>query len=464
MPSGESKGSSEPENEPRRRARRLVPHVPKIHIGHAARQQAAAVVDEVPPSVIPRWLQPVLLGAALLFGWVIIKTAGYVVILFLVGTLVALVLNPFVGLLRRIRIKRFRYPRSLAVLTVYIIITCIVVGLGILLGNLIASEVTKFEKDLPKLVTEANKKLDSLQAWLDKNHIKIHIVHQGETAVQTIQNQLTKASHKLLSFTGSVVKTIVEAGFALILILVISIYMLLYGERIGALVRRVVPPARGTPQADFPHQIQRAVVGYVFGQLLFSAIMGTSAGLMLWIFGSVGIFPEGKGYAVFFGIYYALAELIPYVGPIIGAAPAVFFALVSHEPLWAVWLVLGFIVLQQLEGHVVAPNVFGQVLRINPLIVVFALLLGDRVYGLIGAFLALPVAAMVRQCIIYFNRHLVLEPWGTPSAAELVAAGASLRRPISPLLTEHRSCPICGAGVPTDKDECPVCGTKLPPS
>ena len=115
----------------------------------------------------------------------------------------------------------------------------------------------------------------------------------------------------------------IEGGIALILIFVLSVYMLLYGERIGAAVRGIVPRGDGTPGDDYPTRVQRAVFGYVRGQLLFSLIMGTSAGVALYVMGSLGIFPEGKTYALVFGAWYGFAELIPYVGPSIGAAPAV---------------------------------------------------------------------------------------------------------------------------------------------
>ena len=71
-----------------------------------------------------------------------------------------------------------------------------------------------------------------------------------------------------------------------------------------------------------------------------------------------------------------------------------------------------------------APTVFSQALRINPLLVIFALLMGGRLYGIAGAFLALPLAAVVRETVVYLREHLVLEPWGTPSAAELPGYGA----------------------------------------
>ena len=145
--------------------------------------------------------------------------------------------------------------------------------------------------------------------------------------------------------------------------------------------------------------------------------MGTSAGVLLWVLGSLGIFPEGKTYAVVFGAFYGFAELIPYVGPAVGAFPPVMIALFSGEPLDALWLVIAFTALQQIEGHIVAPTVFSQALRINPLLVIFALLLGGQLYGFLGAFIALPIAAIVRETMVYMRRHVRIEPWDLPAVA-----------------------------------------------
>jgi predicted PurR-regulated permease PerM len=80
--------------------------------------------------------------------------------------------------------------------------------------------------------------------------------------------------------------------------------------------------------------------------------------------------------------------------------------------------------IQQLEGHVVAPQVFGNALRINPLFVIFALLFGAEAYGLIGALIALPIAAVLRETVDYLRRHLVFESWGTPGSTAGAGAGA----------------------------------------
>jgi predicted PurR-regulated permease PerM len=196
----------------------------------------------------------------------------------------------------------------------------------------------------------------------------------------------------------------------------------------------------------------------VRGQLLFSVIMGLSVGIALWIFGAVGIFPDGQRYALFFGIFFGLMELVPYVGPTLGALPPVLVAL-FQDPLTAVWVVLLFIGIQQLEGHVVAPQVFGHSLRINPLLVIFALLLGAELYGLLGAFIALPLIAVARETLLYLRRHLVLEPWSRTDPALLVADGGHLPEgpPAAP-------CEQCGAAPAPGDAFCRTCGAPLRPA
>ena len=82
-------------------------------------------------------------------------------------------------------------------------------------------------------------------------------------------------------------------------------------------------------------------------------------------------------------------------------------ALLQH-PISAVWLTILFVVLQELEGHLVAPQVFRISLRINPILIIVALLIGDELYGIAGALLALPFSAVLRETVLYLRRHLVL--------------------------------------------------------
>jgi predicted PurR-regulated permease PerM len=405
---------------------------------------------------VPRWIQLVLLPLAILGAWALVRASGSVALIFIIAGLIALLLNPFVAMLRRAR-----FPRGLAVLTVYVGLLVCMGGIGVLLANPVADQVSAFQDNVPEIIDDANASLDDVQRWLDDNGIDLQVKDPGRSALSTIGDNLAQGSGEVVSFTRDALRQLVEVGFAFILVIVLSVYMLLYGERIGAGVRSVLPRGDGTPEDDFPTALQRAVFGYVRGQLLFSTIMGTSAGLMLYVVGSLGIFEQGKEYALFFGAWFGFAELIPYVGPTIGALPPVLIALLGADALDGVWLAVFFAVLQQIEGHVVAPNVFAQALRINPILVIAALLLGGRLYGFVGAFVALPVAAVLRETVVYARRHYVLEPWNGPSTPALAGVGVSSEAPPPAPAEPAERCPECGAPRRASADTCPACGTEL---
>ena len=358
-----------------------------------------------PRTVVPRWVQLVLLPVALFALWALAKAAGKVLLIFVIAAVIALILNPAVSFVQRPRV-----PRGLAVLVVYLAFFLTLVGIGFLLANPISNQVRTFTGNLPHIVNEANRRIASFQGELEQHGIHLHLLKQGKTALQSIQDKVAKSAGKLASFGGSLLTEAASAIFDLVLVFVLSVYMLVYGEHIGKLLRRAMPDGDGTPADDYPTLVQHAVSRYVGGQLLFSVLMGASAGVSLYVFGLIGIFPDGRKYALAFGMFYGVMELVPYIGPILGALPAVIVALFT-DPIVALWVALLFVGLQQLEGHIVAPQVFGHTLRINPLLVIFALLLGLQLHGIVGALVALPILAILRETVVYLSRHIEFESW-----------------------------------------------------
>jgi predicted PurR-regulated permease PerM len=376
----------------------------------AEQEEELAGTEDTSPAtperaVVPRWVQLVVLPLALVLLWAIAKAAGKVLIVFIVAALIALMLNPLVSV-----VHRGRVPRGLAVLAVYLAFFLTLAGVGFLLANPISHQVRTFSNNLPHLVEEANHQLASLQRNLNGDGIHIHLVGSGKTALQSIQEKVAKSASKFVSFGGALLTETANAIFDLILVFVLSVYMLIYGQPIGGLVRRLMPTGDGSRADDYPTLVQHAVGRYVGGQLLFSTVMGVSTGVALWLFGTLGIFHDGSRYAVAFGVFYGIMELVPYVGPILGALPPVIVALFT-DPITALWVVLLFVGLQQLEGHLVAPQIFGHTLRINPLLVIFALLLGLQVHGIVGALIALPILSVLRETAVYLGRHIAFEPW-----------------------------------------------------
>jgi predicted PurR-regulated permease PerM len=379
------------------------------------KSQERELVDDAAPALVgpprvlvPRWIQLVLLPVALLATWALAKAAGKVLLIFIVAGIIALILNPAVAFLQRSRL-----PRGLAVLTVYLAFFLALAGIGVLLANPISHQVKSFTHSLPRLVDEANRTIVSFEGDLHRLGIHVRLAEQGKTALQTVSDKLSKSGSSVVSFGGGLLTEAAGAIFDIVLVFVLSIYMLVYGERIGKLVRRAMPDGDGTRADDYPTLVQRAVSHYVQGQLAFSVIMGATAGIALYLFGVIGIFPDGGKYAVVFAIIFGLMELVPYLGPFLGALPPILVALLT-DPITALWVALLFVGIQQLEGHIVAPQIFGHSLRINPLLVIFALLFGQHLYGLVGALLALPILSILRESTLYLSRHLTLESWQHP--------------------------------------------------
>jgi predicted PurR-regulated permease PerM len=432
-----SDAAEPPQEPPAPDAVREAGHEPEPELPHAG--------NPVAPVVVPRWIQLVLLPIGLLGLWALARASGPVLLILIIASTVALIINPVVRTIQRLRV-----PRGIAILIVYVGGFAAVGGVGVLLSDPISTQISRFQKDVPHLVKQANTDLANLQKWLNRNGIKVQIQQQGQTALQTVQKNILKRSGDIVSFSRDLLTQLVTISFDLVLVLVLSIYLLVYGKQIGDLVRRIMPAGDGTPEDDYPLLVQQAVFNYVRGQALFSFVMGASAAFSLWIFGLVGIFPDGAHYAVFFGAFYGLMEFIPYVGPIIGPLPAVLVAL-FNDPVSAVWLILLFVALQQLEGHFVAPQVFRISLRINPILIILALLIGYQLYGIAGALVALPVAAVIRQTVIYLRRHLVLEPWTVTAPGDGVLSLGPDR------------CPDCGTAPSSDDVFCRVCGASLEP-
>ena len=175
------------------------------------------------------------------------RPPGRVLLLFIIAGLIALLLNPFVALLQKLRI-----PRGAAVGIVMVTMVSLLVGLGFLLANPISDQVSSFQNDVPGYIDDANRELADLQDWLDRNGIDLQVKQEGETALQTIGESITGGAGEVVSFTREAVQILVEASLALILVIVVAIYMMIYGDRIGAIARAVMPPGDGTPDDDYP--------------------------------------------------------------------------------------------------------------------------------------------------------------------------------------------------------------------
>jgi predicted PurR-regulated permease PerM len=367
-----------------------------------------------PPRIlIPRWIQLVGLPVVLLLTWVVALAAGHVVFLFLVAGVIALLLDPLVRALERLRV-----PRGVSVAFVYLSFAAILVVAILALATVVVDQTKTAANRFNEYFTdtngrtretEADRDVDRLQIWLDTHHLKsIEMQKRGHELVKRVRDRdVGKYTSRVVDFAEGTAISVGKGLFATVLLLVISIYMLLDMPRFGRFLDRRFPPQGGE---SLLLRVERALVAYVRGQLLLSLIIGTSAGVGIYLLGFLGWMPNGEKYALLFGAWVAVTEVIPYVGPWLGAIPPFVYALVVH-PGSALWVAILFLAIHQIEGHIVVPNVMGSALRLHPLLVIFGLLVGTEIYGLPGALMALPLLATIRATWEFFGDRVALEPW-----------------------------------------------------
>jgi predicted PurR-regulated permease PerM len=370
---------------------------------------------------VPRWVQLVALPLSLLLLWTVAGAVRHVLFLFLVALLIALLLNPIVRGLGRAWI-----PRGPAVALVYLafaaVVALAIVGLATVVVQQTRSATHRVDAYFTTVSghprqTGAQNDLARFQSWLNRNHLSgIHVQKQGDKFLKQVGlKDVQKYTARALHWAEGAGVAVVTLLFEAFLVVVVSIYMLLDMQRLTEAVDRRFPPRR--PHDGLIVRMEQAVASYVRGQLFLSVIIGVSVGAGLWILGMAGAMPHGGRYAAAFGAWAGVTELIPYIGPWLGAIPPVLYALVQH-PLSALWVTILFFGIQQLEGHVVVPNVMGRSLRLHPLLVIFGLLAGGEIYGFPGILVALPLLAAGRAVWEFFGERLTFEPWagGLPLA------------------------------------------------
>jgi predicted PurR-regulated permease PerM len=377
-----------------------------------------------PKIEIPRWIQLVGLPLVLLFLWTMASAVAHVVFLFLVAALIALLLDPIVRALGRLRI-----PRGFSIAVVYLGFAAALVVSAIAIGAVVIDQSREAADRIDTYLTvergqtnqtDAERDVERLQGWLDDNGLeRIQVRQQGQDLVDSLRDAGPQEyTTRAINFLEGAALSIFELLFSFVLIIVVSVYMLLDMGRLSAAIDRRFPPHPGS--GSLVPRMERALAGYVRGQVLLSLIIGVSAGVGLWVLGVLGWAQGMDQYALLFGAWVGAMELIPYLGPWLGAIPPVIYALIV-DPVSAIWVMLLFLAIHQIEGHIVVPNVMGSALRLHPLLVIFGLLAGGEIYGLPGIFVALPLLAALRSLWEFAGERIKLEPWreGGPVPVEV---------------------------------------------
>lgn len=353
--------------------------------------------------LVPTWVQLAGLPLVIFFGWTFAKAASHAVVIFLIATIISLILNPLVR-----RLEGRNVPRAIAVFFVFTIFCLVATVTAIVAVDVVANQAGKLRDNLPSYTRAAERQIDDAQRFVDRRDIDVNLRDEGLRFLDRLEEKSDELSGDALQFGTEFVSRIAGALFNVVLTVVITVYMLLDAPRIGRYIAGLFP---ADSRADeLFGRLEHGVFNYIRGQTLASLVMGASAALGLWLIGAVGIWPDAQSLALILGLIVAITEFAPTIGPVIGAIPAVIGA--SLYSTWAGITVLAFFVLlHQIEGHIVLPKLMGSAVGVHPLAVIFGILAGAQIFGLGGVILVLPLLAIARELVVFTAERFGFASW-----------------------------------------------------
>ncbi len=295
------------------------------------------------------------------------------------------ILNPIVGLLMKTKMKR--------IWAVAIVLLLLVAALVWILLSVIPSlvqQISSLASNTPNFIRQVETWLAEVAQWSVFKDVDINkYFEQLDISYGTIIQQFLSG---LSNSLGSIVGTIASATIVIITAPFILFYMLKDGEKLVPNIKRFFPEKRREQIVELLGQLNKTLANYISGQAIECLFVGT--------FTFLGYFALGVDYAFLFGVIAGLTNLIPYLGPYLGLAPA-FLVTVFNDPFKALLCCGVVLIVQQLDGNIIYPNVIGKSLKIHPLTIIIVLLVAGNIAGLLGIFLGVPFYAICKTIISY---------------------------------------------------------------
>ncbi len=345
---------------------------------------------------------------ALALAYVLLRAAASVRVIWLpiaFGAGLVFLLEPVVR-----AFQRMRFPRPVAAILSMIALLAFILAVVALVLPTIREQAAELGERLPDLYTAGINWVRDVGASLGLDVDEILSQEAIEQWLNDPANQET-VQNLLLGFgagAGLVIKGAVEAVAVLGLAPVLAIYILIDLERFKANALDVTPPRHRPEFAFVSGEVGTALGSFVRGQLLVSVIVGVASSFGMWLI--------DLPFWLLIGIIAGFLNLIPFLGPVVGGALAALVALLNGDPTQAIWAVLIFTLVQQVDNHIITPLVQRTRVNLSPLVIVLALVIGGSVAGLLGVLVAVPMTAAIRIVVGHLWRTRILgETWGEAS-------------------------------------------------
>ena len=307
-----------------------------------------------------------------------------VLIIFLFALIIASAISPFANWL-----DEKKFPRLLGVLLLYLVVLVLVIGVLSLIIPYISQDINQLVTTLPQFVAKVSTSLEKVQQGSPQY---LDFLSEIQNILQGFSDYLQQSSQSILGLIISIFGGVMSA----IAILIISFYLSVTKNGIEGFLGSIVPEKYEDYAISLWKRAELKVGLWLQGQLLLGLVIG----LVVY----VGLSLMGIKFALILGFIAAIFEIVPMVGPVLAAIPAIFLAFLL-SPALGLWVIVFYIIVQQLENHILVPVVLGKTVGLNPVVVIISLLVGQQFAGIPGMILSVPVATIIVEMMDDFAKH-----------------------------------------------------------
>ncbi len=295
---------------------------------------------------------------------------------FVISIIIAYLLNPFVNFLHQ---KGF--SRLMAILFIYVTAILSIVALFVYYTPVFIAQLKDFAEQFPEILKNFE---SALNTYYRNREMLPESVQMGiETSLLRVETEITEMISNFFAYIGNSISKF----FVLIVVPFVVFYMLKDLQVLENFLITLFPKKYRREILKVIRNIDEALGNYIRGQITVCFVVG--------IFSYIGYLIIGIKYPLLLAMLVSLTNIIPYLGPIIGAAPALFIA-ITISPIMIVKVLIVNVVVQQLEGNVISPQIIGKKLQLHPLGIILALLLGGQLGGIWGLIFAVPILAVIK--------------------------------------------------------------------
>lgn len=304
-------------------------------------------------------------------------------------------LNPIVGLLTKLKLGKKHVSRGWAVTLVFLLFVGIIILLATVFVPKLTNQIVTLANQVPGAVNDGQKLMEKLFKEMNSQQYlkQIDFTSLSEKFSKNISGYANALFNGVTNGLGGIISVAANAVIIAVTVPVVLFYMLKDGYKLAPNIKRLLPEKHREQTMELLSEMSRTISKYISGQMIECLFVGT--------FTAIGYLIIGIPYVLLLGVIAGICNIIPYIGPYIGIAPALIVSFSHGGWLSVVYNIVVVIVVQQIDGNLVYPNVIGKSLQIHPLTIIIILLAAGNIAGLMGMILAVPLYAVVKVVVVH---------------------------------------------------------------